>query len=258
MRLKVASATDPGLEREDNEDSVVVWRNKAGLDTLLVVCDGMGGHAAGQKASSIAVDTLTSVLAEDGGQGPDLERLKRACKRANTAVFEAARDNPEWSGMGSTMVVAAIRDGEVGVLNVGDSPAYLFRNGGAKLISQDHSWPAEQVRLGVIKPEEAATHPLKHRLTRAIGVWESIQSFTDRMDIAEGDTIVLCSDGVETAGVSVEEMGKLLFADGNLDSGTKRVIERCRALGAPDNITVAVARVEVDVTKTAALPRLKV
>ncbi len=241
MRLKVASATDPGLEREENEDSVVVWRNKAGLDTLLVVCDGMGGHAAGQMASSIAVTT----------------RLKRACKQANTAVFEAARDNAEWSGMGSTMVVAAIRGDEVGVLNVGDSPAYLFRNGGATLISQDHSWPAEQVRLGVIKPEEAATHPLKHRLTRAIGVWESIQSYSDKMKIEEGDAIVLCSDGVETAGVSVEEMGKLLLKDGDLEKGAKRVIDRCRELGAPDNITVAVARVDVDVTKTQALPRLK-
>src|SRR5438445_10521942 len=101
MRLKVASATDPGLEREENEDSVVVWRNKAGLDTLLVVCDGMGGHAAGQMASSIAVTTLTSVLAEDGDQGPDLDRLKLAGKQDNTAVFEAARRNPEWSGLGS-------------------------------------------------------------------------------------------------------------------------------------------------------------
>jgi len=256
--LRVAWATDPGLEREENEDAVVVWRNKAGLDTLLVVCDGMGGHAAGQTASSIASKTITRVLAEDGEEGPDVDRLKKACKQANTAVFEASEENPEWKGMGSTVVVVAIRGGELGLLNVGDSPAYLYRNGSAKLISQDHSWPAEQVRLGVIKPEDAVDHPLKHRLTRAVGVWESIQSFTDRMDIAEGDTIVLCSDGVETAGVSVEEMGKLLFADGNLDSGTKRVIERCRALGAPDNITVAVARVEVDVTKTAALPRIKV
>lgn len=237
---------------------MVVWRNKAGLDTLLVVCDGMGGHAAGQTASSIASKTITRVLAEDGDEGPDVDRLKRACKQANSAVFEASEENPAWKGMGSTVVVVAIRGAELGVLNVGDSPAYLFRNGSAKLISQDHSWPAEQVRLGVIKPEEAADHPLKHRLTRAVGVWESIQSFTDKMKIEEGDTIVLCSDGVETAGVSVEEMGGLLFKDGNLDAGTKRVIERCRELGAPDNVTVAVARVEVDVTKTATLPRIKV
>lgn len=257
MRLRVAWATDPGLEREENEDAVVVWRNKAGLDTLLVVCDGMGGHAAGQTASSIASKTLTRVLAEDGDEGPNVDRLKRACKQANAAVYAASEENPEWKGMGSTLVVVAIQGTELGLLNVGDSPAYLFRNGDATLISQDHSWPAEQVRLGVIKPEEAATHPLKHRLTRAIGVWESIQSFTDKMGLEEGDSVVLCSDGVETAGVSVEEMGKLLFRDGDIDSGAKRVIERCRELGAPDNVTVAVARVEVDVTKTAALPRLR-
>ncbi len=257
MRLRVAWATDPGLEREENEDAVVVWRNKAGLDTLLVVCDGMGGHAAGQTASSIASKTLTRVLAEDGDEGPNVDRLKRACKQANTAVYAASEENPEWKGMGSTLVVVAIQGGELGLLNVGDSPAYLFRDGEAKLISQDHSWPAEQVRLGVIKPEEAATHPLKHRLTRAIGVWDSIQSFTDKMRLEDGDSIVLCSDGVESAGVSVEEMGKLLFRDGDIDRGAKRVIERCRELGAPDNVTVALARVEVDVTKTAALPRLK-
>ena len=258
MRLKIAWATDPGLEREENEDSVTVWRNKAGLDTLIVVCDGMGGHAAGQHASSIAVKTVTKVLSEDGQEGPDVDRLRRACKEANTAVFKAAQDNPDWAGMGSTMVIAAIRSGECALLNVGDSPAYLYRNSLAKLVSQDHSWPAEQVRLGLIKPEEAENHPLKHRLTRAIGVWEQIQPFTDKMRLEEGDAIVLCSDGVETAGVSVEEMGRLLLRDGNLDRGAERVIERCRELGAPDNVTLAVARVEVDVTKTAVLPKLKI
>jgi PPM family protein phosphatase len=257
MRLRTASATDPGLEREENEDSVVVWRNKAGLDSLLVVCDGMGGHAAGQTASSMACKTFAAVLAEDGDEGADVNRLKKACKQANTAVYEASRRNPAWAGMGSTLVVVGIRGSELGLINVGDSPAYLFRNGSPTLISQDHSWPAEQVRLGVIKPEQVADHPLKHRLTRAIGVWDSIQPFTDKMRIEPGDTIVLCSDGVETAGVGVEEMGELLMRDGDLEKGAKRVIERCRDLGAPDNVTLAIARVEVDITATATLPRLK-
>jgi protein phosphatase len=257
VRLRTASATDPGLEREENEDSVLVWRNKAGLDSLLVVCDGMGGHAAGQTASSIATKTFTAALAEDGDEGSDLNRLKRACKQANTAVYEAAKRNPDWAGMGSTLTVVAIRGGELGLVNVGDSPAYLFRNGSYQLISQDHSWPAEQVRLGVIKPEEAIDHPLKHRLTRAIGVWESIPSYTDKMKIEEGDTIVLCSDGVETAGVSVDEMAELLTHGGDLEKRLKQVIERCKELGAPDNISIAICRAEVDITATAALPRLK-
>src|SRR5258708_26836803 len=162
MRLRIAWATDPGLEREENEDAVVVWRNKAGLDTLLVVCDGMGGHAAGQTASSIATKTVTRILAEDGEERPEGERLKRACKEANTAVFQAAHDNPDWAGVGSTLVLAAIRAGELAILNVGDSPAYLFRNGLANLVSQHHSWPAKHVLLGPIKPHDVATHPLQH------------------------------------------------------------------------------------------------
>src|SRR5258708_28845546 len=123
MRLRIAWATDPGLEREENEDSVSVWRNKAGLDTLLVVCDGMGGHAAGQTASSMAVKTVTKVLAEDGQEGPHIERLKRACKEANTAVFEAARDNPDCTGMGSTMVMAASKSAALALPTVGASTA---------------------------------------------------------------------------------------------------------------------------------------
>src|SRR5256886_10006359 len=154
MRVRTASATDPGLEREENEDSVVVWRNKAGLESLLVVCDGMGGHAAGQTASSMAVKTFTAALAEDGDEGPDLNRLKRACKAANSSVFEAAKSNPAWEGMGSTIVVVAIRGGELGLVNVGDTPAYLFRNGSAQLISQDHSWPAQQLLLAVTMPNQ--------------------------------------------------------------------------------------------------------
>src|SRR5207237_4721860 len=124
-----------------------------------------------------------------------------------------ALQNPYWHDKYCTLVIAPIRTGQCALLNVGDSPAYLFRNGFPKLISQDHSWPAEQVRLGLIKPEEAENHPLKHRLTRAVGVWEQIQPFADKMKLEEGDAVVLCSDGVETAGVSVEEMGRLLLRD---------------------------------------------
>ena len=243
MKIRLAYGTDPGLQRQENEDSVLVWKDKAGVEALLVVCDGMGGHAAGRLASSIAVETFSATLASDGTKGADPERLKQATVRTNTAVHLASTENPEWAGMGSTLTVVAIQGDRMALVNVGDSPAYLFRDGDWALISQDHSWPAEQVRLGVIKPEDAKDHPMKHRLTRAIGVWEQIASFTDVVQLKSGDTVVLCSDGVETAGVSVEEMWGMLEGK-DLDEGIRRVIERCRELGAPDNVTVAMARVE--------------
>jgi len=267
VRIRLAFGTDPGLQRQENEDSVLVWEGRAGLDALLVVCDGMGGHAAGHLASSIAVETFASTLAADGAAGAEPDRLRSAGARSNSAVHQASQKNPEWAGMGSTLTVVAIDKDRLALVNVGDSPAYLFREGSWRLISQDHSWPAEQVRLGVLKPEEAVDHPMKHRLTRAVGVWEQIASFTDELKLQPGDTVILCSDGVETAGVTVEEMWGLL-GDGPLEEGIRRVIERCRELGAPDNVTIAVARVEGDrgdslgktqvlATRTVALPALK-
>src|SRR5918912_1731039 len=166
MNLELAWATDPGLHRDENEDSVLVWRNRAGVEALIVVADGMGGHAAGHLASSIASEAIAHALEKDGDKGSDPNRLKSAALQANSAVFESAKQNPAWNGMGSTMVVVAIDGDDLALMNVGDSPAYLIRDRSARLISQDHSWPAEQVRLGVIKPEEAADHPMKHRLTR--------------------------------------------------------------------------------------------
>jgi PPM family protein phosphatase len=252
MRVQLAWATDPGLRRDENEDSVLVWQDRGGVEALLVVCDGMGGHAAGHLASSLATETFALTLQEDGGQGPDLDRLLAASARANAAVHEASVSNPAWSGMGSTIVVAAIGGNQLGVINVGDSPAYLVRDGSARLISQDHSWPAEQVRLGVISAEEARDHPLKHRLTRAIGVWDSVPAYSERLDLRSGDLVVVCSDGVEAAGVSVDEMCEMLRS-GDLQAGVDRVIEACRQRGAPDNVSVALARIQEAERKTVTL-----
>lgn len=242
MTIRTGFGTDPGLERPENEDSGHVYEDRAGFEALLVICDGMGGHAAGHLASSIALESFVQALDADGSRGADAARLTEASKQANTAVHEAARENPAWRGMGSTLVAVGIRGEDLVIANVGDSPAYLWRGGEWTLISQDHSWPAEQVRLGLIKPEAAVDHPYKHRLTRAIGVWEHIPAFSNRLQVREGDLVVICSDGVETAGVSVDEMGDHL-AQGELDEGIRAVIERCRELGAPDNITIAAARV---------------
>jgi len=244
MHVQLGWGTDPGLQRSENEDSVLVWQDRAGLEVLLVVCDGMGGHAAGHLASTIASETFASTLEKDGGGGPDTERLRRASAEANAAVHDAAMKNAAWAGMGSTLTVVAVDKGELALVNVGDSPAWLFRGREARLISQDHSWPAEQVRLGMIKPEEAKDHPMKHRLTRAVGIWDKIAAYTASLELEPGDVVVLCSDGVETAGVSVEQMRDMLAGD--LEEGIQRVIGKCRELGAPDNVSVAAIRIEGD------------
>jgi protein phosphatase len=242
MSLRLAWATDAGLHRENNEDSVLVWENRAGIEALLVVADGMGGHAAGQLASSITIQVLTEELERDGGSGCDPARLHNAFRKANSAVFKASKEVPDAAGMGSTLTVVAIDKGQLGLLNVGDSPAYLFRSGSVQMISEDHSWPAEQARLGLITSEEARDHPYKHRLTRAVGVWEEVVDYTAAVALMDGDMVVLCSDGVESAGVEVDEVQRFLATD-DLERALEEIIATCRDRGAPDNITVAVARV---------------
>jgi protein phosphatase len=242
MGLLLAYATDAGLHRENNEDAVLVWNDRAGLDALLVVADGMGGHAAGQLASTLAVETFSRELEGDGAGGCDPARLHNAFLKANAAVFKASHDLPDAAGMGCTFTVAAIKDGQMGLLNVGDSPAYLYRGDRIEMISEDHSWPAEQARLGVISPEEARDHPFKHRLTRAVGVWDEVLAYTAEVPLRDGDLVVLCSDGVESAGVALEEVQKFLSSE-DLEQALGEIIATCRERGAPDNVTVAVARV---------------
>jgi PPM family protein phosphatase len=120
--VRLAWKTDPGLQREENEDSVLVWEDRAGVDALLIVCDGMGGHAAGREASSIAIDTMGERLVADGREGASRERLLDAFDAANRAVLEMAHQVPEWAGMGSTMTAVLIAGDKLALLNVGDSP----------------------------------------------------------------------------------------------------------------------------------------
>jgi protein phosphatase len=262
MSVRLAWGSDPGLLREDNEDSVVVLNDRAGLDALLVVADGMGGHAAGQVASSIAAETMAAELENDGSSGASADRLREAFLRTNAAVFDASRDAPERAGMGSTVVVAAISGMHMALLNVGDSPAYLLRGDDVSVLTQDHSWPAEQARLGVITEEQARDHPMKHRLTRAVGVWDQVQAYTAEKELRKGDLVVLCTDGLEAAGLTREEVCMLLQVE-DLEKGVERVLDACVARGAPDNVTVAVAYMEgarakreFELTRTRRLPRL--
>ena len=241
MALRLAWATDAGLERGENEDSVLVSSAEGALDALLLVADGMGGHASGQVASRLVVEAVDGEL--KSGPGIDPGNLPRLLAKANTAVYQASQKDSENAGMGSTLVLAAIRDRRLGLLNVGDSPAYLVRGGTLTEISQNHSWPSEQARAGIIKPEEVPNHPMKHRLARAVGVWDHVKPYTTELALEPGDVVVLCSDGVEEAGVSTDELRELVTGE-DLDQGVRSVIALCRERGAPDNVSLAAARVE--------------
>jgi serine/threonine protein phosphatase PrpC len=241
MSLRLAWATDPGLEREQNEDSVYVAPDVGRLDALLVVADGMGGHASGQVASKLVAETVSKELG--GGSEIGGDHLKDALAKANSVVYEASKSRSENAGMGSTVVLAAIKNQRLGLLNVGDSPAYLLRSGTITEIYQNHSWPSEQARAGIIAEEEVANHPMKHRLARAVGVWDNVKAFTNELDLEVGDVVVLCSDGVEEAGVTAEELREALERD-DLQAAVEDLIAICRERGAPDNITIAAVRVE--------------
>lgn len=241
MPLSLACQTDPGLQRQENEDSVLVWQDRAGVDAVLIVCDGMGGHAAGREASTIAIEAMASRLDSDGAEGAVRERLLAAFEEANRAVIESARAVPEWAGMGSTLTAVLIAGDRLALLNVGDSPAYVIRDGEVFPISQDHSWPAEQFRAGLIEAWEVKDHPFKHRLTRAVGVWEDVQPYTAEIELESGDLVVIASDGIETAGIETEVVRDHLQRD-DLESGIAELVELSRTYGAPDNVTVAVAR----------------
>lgn len=245
MLKTLAWKTDPGLLRQENEDSVLVWEGRAGVDAVLIVCDGMGGHAAGREASSIAIETMASTLAEDGTPGANRGRLLRAFDAANRAVLHSARTVPEWAGMGSTLTAVLIQGQRLALINVGDSPGYVIRSGQVFPIAQDHSWPAEQFRAGLIDASEVRDHPFKHRLTRAIGVWDDVLPYTAEVDLEDGDLVVLASDGVESAGVEVGTIRDLLSRD-DLERGLEELVDLCLAQGGPDNITVAVARYAAD------------
>jgi len=241
MSLRLAWATDPGLEREENEDSVYVAPDVGRLDALLVVADGMGGHASGQVASRLVAETVSQELSTQDELAGDY--LKGALAKANSVVFEASKSRSENAGMGSTVVLAAIKNQRLGLLNVGDSPAYLVRSGIITEIYQNHSWPSEQARAGIIAEEEVANHPMKHRLARAVGVWDQVKAFTNELELEVGDVVVLCSDGVEEAGVTPDELRELMEND-DLQAAVEALIKTCRERGAPDNISVAAVRVE--------------
>ena len=236
-----ASATHVGLVREANEDSLYVD------DRIALVADGMGGHAAGEVASELAISIYQQHLAND----PSLTGLAEGLAHANQNILEDARAHPERQGMGTTLTGVALIPYDSGHAvawaNIGDSRLYLVRNGLAQQVTDDHSVAEEWVRQGRITKAEAAVHPRRHQLTRVLGMDVFTDGDTGLLPVVAGDRLVLCSDGLSNE-VSDAEIAEVVAGESDLHVVCDQLVQRALNAGGRDNISVVVLEIEsVDV-----------
>ncbi len=246
LRLDVAQLTDVGRKREHNEDNMAYVIPKdmqvmARKGALFIVADGMGGHAAGEVASEIAVDTISNVYYQDDNDDVATSLL-HAIKRANALIHQRAAENMLRSGMGTTCVAAVLRGNMAYIANVGDSRAYLVRGSQVKQISQDHSWVGEQVRAGLLTEEQARTHAQRNVITRSLGTQPDVEIDIFSEPLQEGDSMVLCTDGLSGL-VSDEEIHRIVDQSRPQES-VYHLVERANENGGPDNITAIVILVQ--------------
>ncbi len=239
MILRTAAHTDVGLRRPGNEDRFAIDPELG----LSLVADGMGGHSAGQVASALAAAAVVTSLQErKGGATSASEKLRGAIEDANRAIYSAARQNPEYTGMGTTLVALLVEGDRGALAHVGDSRAYRVRSGRIRQLTDDHSIVGELLRRHEISADDAREHPHRHVLTRALGVRGHVQPDLAELTLARGDLFVLCSDGL-TNHLEDHEIAKLSSSD-DLDVGCVALIELANRRGGEDNITVVLARCE--------------
>lgn len=237
--IELASASDVGRVRSDNQDLDLL------APPLIAVADGMGGHLGGGTASRMAVEALRAV-----GATTDPTALLGALRDANRAISEAAVTDPGLAGMGTTATAALLDGGVLYLVHVGDSRAYLIRDGRITQVTEDHSVVAEMVRRGTLSADAAETHPARHVITRALGVDAEVQPDALRVDLAPGDVILLCTDGL-TGPVDDDQILAIVESAPGLQDAAAALVEHANAAGGPDNVTVVLARVDA-VTREAA------
>ncbi len=237
--LKAFSATDVGKMRQLNQDYVFTSEEPVGiLPNLFIVADGMGGHSAGDFASSFTtgfvVEKLSAVT-----EGNPIRTIRRAVEEANTALIQKARENPDKTGMGTTLVVATIIDNYLYVANVGDSRLYLISDGITQ-ITRDHSLVEEMVRTGKLNRRDARSHPDKNIITRAIGATEDLRVDFFDMKLRDTDRILMCTDGLSNM-VDDREIKAIMDAHiSDVAEQGKALIDRANENGGKDNIAVIV------------------
>jgi PPM family protein phosphatase len=224
----VGGITDPGRKRRRNEDAYVIE------PPLFAVADGMGGAQAGEVASRLAAAALKESGVERGGE----ERIVSVIQEANRRIYDRSNADPNASGMGTTMTVALVENGQVAFGHVGDSRAYLIRDGMMEQLTEDHSLVAELMRSGKLSPEEAETHPQRSVITRALGTDPDVDVDTFTIAAQTGDVFLLCSDGLTTM-VSNETILDLVERNrASMDKALRALVGAANKGGGEDNITV--------------------
>jgi protein phosphatase len=244
-RWRYASATDTGVVRQANQDALYVD------DSLAIVADGMGGHAAGEVASALSIDTVLRAFKAN----PTLEGLESAIEQANFDVLADAKANPARFGMGTTVIaVALVVEGDqrvASLFHVGDSRAYQIRDGAIRQLSEDHSVAEEWVRMGKITPQEAAVHPKRHQLTRAIGVEDRLTIDVLSLSLQPGDRVLLCSDGLSNE-VTDEQIARTISGSDDLSQIVNSLVAQANENGGRDNISAVL--LEFDEVTASAQP----
>lgn len=244
LTIELQAAVDAGRARSNNEDSVAIDADVA----LAVLADGMGGYNAGEVASQMATSFICSELGrwlrEASAQAgdADVRRAMDICvDNANRAIFNAANSNPQYAGMGTTLVVALFRDARLLVGHVGDSRAYRLRGGRLQQITRDHSLLQEQIDAGLITPEQAAFSANKNLVTRAVGVEDTVLLETHQHDVMPGDLYLLCSDGLSDM-LDDGTIAQILQSQESLDATCRALIDAANDAGGKDNISVILVR----------------
>jgi PPM family protein phosphatase len=256
MRIESAGLSDVGRKRKSNEDSFAIARE----DNLFIVADGMGGHAAGEVASRLAVESIERhISGSDPRKEPTVpasfrsstkaesvlavpaRRVLNAIRLANQEIVRSVRKDVSMRGMGTTVVLAYIRESRAFIGSVGDSRAYLVRAGTIRQLTSDHTFVSEQVRAGTLSRSEARQHPARNILTRAVGSQEDVEPDLVEQDLRSGDRLLLCSDGLTTMVDDGDILKTILAHPDDPQAGCRALIDLANERGGDDNVTVILA-----------------
>jgi protein phosphatase len=253
MNLVYKALTDVGRKRKGNEDSHCVNAEQK----LFVVADGMGGHAAGEVASKIAVDSINEFVCLtsgddeitwpfglDDGMSYDGNRLKTAIRHANRKVLDATKEKTEYEGMATTVAAVLVDGDQANLGHVGDSRIYCFGDGQLQQLTSDHSWVNEQLQSGIISADQARNHPLRNVVTRALGGKLDLAVDMQSRAMRAGDVLLLCSDGLTTMVPDARIEAILGEAAGDLEKAAPALVDAANEQGGEDNITVVLLKFE--------------